>query len=209
MSILCDNTTPIAGKAGQTLTNDSALFDNIIDLSSLILKSDPLSDSSLNRNSIVQLTNGLNGLLGASDLTGFDTLKERFNQFPLTFTEIAAFALDESQDVDGLLDNLNNFQSGNGGGTLGSYVGYGSGSGDNGSGSGNTFQDASIGSLLGDLDFYFNLNLGASISAGACGEFANALLQLLGVFQLLDSLNTTLNMIKDLAPGIQGLQLLL
>ena len=208
MSILCDNTTPIAGKAGQTLTNDSALFDNIIDLSSLILKSDPLSDSSLNRNSIVQLTNGLNGLLGASDLTGFDTLKERFDQFPLTFTEIAAFALDESQDVDGLLDNLNNFQSGNGGGTggtggtLGPYVGYGSGSGDNGSGSGsgNTFQDASIGSLLGDLDFYFNLNLGASISAGACGEFANALLQLLGVFQLLDSLNTTLAKIKDLDP---------
>ena len=63
MSIECDNTTPIAGKAGSTLGNDSALFDNLIDVSSLIDDTDPFGGSGLNRNSIIDLTNGLNGLL--------------------------------------------------------------------------------------------------------------------------------------------------
>lgn len=215
MSIECDNTTPIAGKAGSTLGNDSALFDNLIDVSSLIDDTDPFGGSGLNRNSIIDLTNGLNGLLGASDLTGFDTLKKRFDQFPLTFTEIAAFAINNNENVDDLLNGLNNFQEGNGGkntgsgggNTLGPYVGYSSKDGGLDGSNSNLLTDAFLGGLLGDLDFYYNQNLGASISAGTCGAFGNALMQLLGVFQLLDTLNATLAKIKDLDPKKLAIQL--
>ena len=216
MSIECDNTTPLAGKAGSTLGNDSALFDNLIDISSLIDDTDPFGSAGLNRNSIIDLTNGLNGLLGASDLTGFDTLKERFDQFPLTFTEIAAFAINNNENVDDLLNGLNNFQNGNGGrndgtdGTgsqLGPYVGYSSKDGGSDGSNSNQFSDAFLGGLLGDLDFYYNQNLGASINAGTCGAFGNALMQLLGVFTLLDTLNATLAKITDLDPKKLAIQL--
>jgi hypothetical protein len=217
MSIECDNTTPLAGKAGQTLGNDDALFNNIIDLSSLIDTSDPFDNSGLNRGAIVDLTNGLNGLLGSSDLSGFDTLKERYDQFPLTYTEIAAFAINNNEDVNGLLEGLNNFQNGNGGkntgdgsgSTLGPYVGYSSRNGGLDGSNTNQLSDAFVGGLLGDLDFYYNENLGASISAGACGEFGNALLKLLGVFTLLDTLDVTLAKlnIKDLDPKKLAIQL--
>lgn len=209
MSIECDNTTPLAGKAGSTLGNDSALFDNLIDVSSLIDDTDPFGSAGLNRNSIIDLTNGLNGLLGASDLTGFDTLKERFDQFPLTFTEIAAFAINNNENVDDLLNGLNNFQEGNGGGgnTLGPYVGYSSKDGGIDGTNSNQFSDAFLGGLLGDLDFYYNQNLGASINAGTCGAFGNALMQLLGVFTLLDTLNATLAKITDLDPKKLAIQL--
>jgi uncharacterized protein YcbK (DUF882 family) len=215
MSIECDNTTPLAGKAGSTLGNDSALFDNLIDVSSLIDDSDPFGSAGLNRNAIIDLTNGLNGLLGASDLTGFDTLKERFDQFPLTFTEIAAFAINNNENVNDLLNGLNNFQEGNGGkntgsgggNTLGPYVGYSSKDGGLDGANSNQLTDAFIGGLLGDLDFYYNQNLGASISAGTCGAFGNALMQLLGVFQLLDTLNATLAKIQDLDPKKLAIQL--
>ena len=217
MSIECDNTTPLAGKAGQTLGNNDALFNNIVDLSSLIDDSDPFSNTGLNRGAIIDLTNGLNGLLGASDLSGFDTLKERYDQFPLTYTEIAAFAINNNEDANALLNGLNNFQEGNGGkntgsgggNTLGPYVGYSSRDGGLDGANANQLSDAFIGGLLGDLDFYYNQNLGASISAGACGEFGNAILKLLGVFTLLDTLDATLAKlnIKDLDPKKLAIQL--
>ena len=217
MSIECDNTTPLAGKAGQTLGNNDALFNNIVDLSSLIDDSDPFSNTGLNRGAIIDLTNGLNGLLGASDLSGFDTLKERYDQFPLTYTEIAAFAINNNEDANALLDGLNNFQEGNGGkntgsgggNTVGPYVGYSPRNGGLDGSNANQLSDAFIGGLLGDLNFYYNQNLGASISAGACGEFGNAILKLLGVFTLLDTLDATLAKlnIKDLDPKKLAIQL--
>lgn len=217
MSIQCDNTTPLIAKSGSTLTPDSDLFDNIIDLGSLILDDDPFDNESLDRNSIVKLTNGLNGLLGSSDLTGFDTLKDRYGQFPLTYTEIADFALSENQNVDELnsaLEGLQAYGMTTDRLALGQFVGYGKdGSDANGAGGDSSnvvrVDDAKVASLLSDLDFYYNSNLGASISAGVCGEFGNALLKLLAVFQLLDTLNAKLAglNLKDLDPRKLAIQL--
>jgi len=163
MSIQCDNTTPLASKAG-TLTVGDAVFDSIFDLSSLITD-DPLSQ--LDRASVVSITDTLNNILGSEDLQAYPTLGDRFSQFPLTYTEIADYMLTNNVTVDIL-------------GELSAYsVPVG--------------PSSSVTGLLDDLDFHFNQNLGKTISEGMCGQFANALTDLAAAFSLLNSVVDKLN----------------
>ena len=159
MSIQCDNTTPIASKAG-SLTVDSGVFDNIIDLSSLITTTDPLDR--LNRSTIVGLTDLTNSVLNVEDLSGFPTLSNRFGQTPLTYTEIAAYVLDNNVDASNLLNEFKNYNNVNG-------------------------PSATITTFFDELDFFYNQNFGKTISEGACGEFANALTELAAAFTLLNT----------------------
>ena len=163
MSIQCDNTTPIASKAG-SLTVGDAVFDSIFDLSSLITN-DPLSQ--LDRGSVVSITDALNNVLGSEDLQAYPTLSERYSQFPLTYTEIADYMLTNNVTVD-ILGELQAYS-----------VPVGASS--------------SITGLLDDLDFHYNQNFGKTISEGLCGQFANALLDLAAAFSLLNSVVDKLN----------------
>lgn len=165
MSIQCDNTTPIAGKAGM-LDASSVAFDSIIDLSSLInFSNDPLNN--LDRDKIVSITNTLNNTVLFNEgkegrLDNFPTLSSRYEQFPLTYTEIAAYMLENNVDVDKIQSELNTYDN----------VGAVS---------------TSVNDLLDELDFYYNDNFGKTISEGQCGQFANALLDLAAAFTLLNT----------------------
>ncbi len=164
MSIECDNTTPLAGKAG-TLTLDNSVFDSIFDLSTLIDTNDPLDR--IDRASVVSITDTLNNVLESEELTDYPTLGNRYSQFPLTYTEVADYMLTNNVNVD-ILQELQAYSAPIG-------------------------PSATITGLFDDLDFHYEQNLGKTISEGLCGQFANALTDLAAAFSLLNSVVDKLN----------------
>ena len=179
MSIQCDNTTAIAsGFSSMSVPIGGGIGDGLIDLSALLAEADPLDSVQIDRKTAVAITDGLNNLvLATTNLDAFPTLKERFGQFPLTYTEVAGYMLDNNVNGDNVLDSISKYDS-----TLGPEV--------------------TLTNTLSDLDLFYNLNYGASISGGLCGAFGNTLLELIGLFTLIDATATKLaNLdIKNLDP---------
>jgi hypothetical protein len=164
MSIECNNTTPLSSRVSE-LTAPTTF----VDLGPLLSSTDPLSD--VNRRDIIEVTDRLNTVLPFLDLSNVETLSDRFGQFPLTYTEIADWTLNNSVDVPALKSALNAFTVVAG-------------------------PDVNVSNALEELDFYYNANLGKSISEGLCGKFGNALTELIGLFSLIDSTIAKLNSLK-------------
>ena len=182
MSIECNNTTPAASRFSNLTV---PIAGSSIDLSALIAQPDPL-DQVTNRAQVISLTDKLNSVLDQEDLSAYPTLKERYDQFPLTYTEIASYVIDNRVNTSDVLDAINNY----GGGSNGS------------GGTGLPGNNVVVNSTFSGLDFHYETNLGKTISEGLCGAFGNTLAELLAIFTLLDSTLTKLNGLKlnDLDP---------
>lgn len=173
MSIQCDNTTPIVSKLSELTTPTGT-----IDLSALLAQPDPLDSPAIDRGTAIRITDGLNNqVLSTADLSNFPTLKERYGQFPLTYTEVAGYMIDNNADGFNILNSINRYDS-----TLGPEV---------------VLTDA-----LSGLDLYYATNYGKSISEGLCGSFGNTLMELFALFSLIDATTAKLaNLdIKNLDP---------
>ena len=89
MSAICENTTPLASRFDSSILGiDSGAFSDIIDLTKL---TDNNPVERVNRQALVDVTKKTNAILGALDLSDYDTLRDRFDQAPLTFVDIADF----------------------------------------------------------------------------------------------------------------------
>ena len=171
MSIECNNTTPIASNATAITAPIGA-----IDFSALIAQPDPLEQ--VDRATIVDITDRLNKSLSTMDLSGYPTLKDRFEQFPITYTEIADYALNNNVDTSAILTELKGYSVAM------------------------TQLPVTITDTLDDLDFYYEANLGKTISEGLCGTFGAILTELFAAFTLIDSTVQKLNALNlsDLDP---------
>ena len=111
MSIECNNTTPAASRFSNLTV---PIAGSSIDLSALIAQPDPL-DQVANRAQVISLTDKLNSVLDQEDLSAYPTLKERYDQFPLTYTEIASYVIDNRVNTSDVLDAINNYGGGSNG----------------------------------------------------------------------------------------------
>lgn len=97
MSIECNNTTPIASKGSAALTLTSAALNDILDVATLVDLSDPLD--SLNRASVMNITNALANIAEQTDLSAYATLNARVAIGAPSYTEIADFLLSNNSNV--------------------------------------------------------------------------------------------------------------
>lgn len=143
MSTICDNTTPLGSKnADETLNvTSSALADAILDLSTLANTTNPLD--SVDRNAIINLTNGINNVLINTPLDDFPSLANKVAQDGrITPTDIAQFTLDNNTDVTELQKVLDDYNTGlptsssTTDTNIGSTTGTGTGDGATGTGTG-------------------------------------------------------------------------
>ena len=102
MSIECTNTTPISG---QTTALTAPV--GTIDFSALIAQPDPLDQ--VDRPTIVEITDKLNALLDVENLSEYPTLQNRYDQFPLTYTEIADYVLTNNVNTFDVLAAINKY----------------------------------------------------------------------------------------------------
>ena len=161
MSIECNNTTPFSSRFdSDALTPSSTVFADLIDFNTLIDQENPLDK--VDRDSVVSITNKLNDILAQEVLDAFPTLQNKFNQFPLTFTEIADFALTNSVDTVAIIDALNQYTP---------QIGL----------------NNTLTNLFSDLDFFYEDNLGQTIAGGQCAAFGNILTGLSTLFSLIDT----------------------
>ena len=174
MTALCESETPLASKFDSTLlTSSSQVFKEIDDYTRLVdLNANPIEQ--LDRQTVVDLTNKTNLMLDTVDLSSYNTLRDRIEQAPLTFVEVADFVVSNNLDI-GTINN-----------DVGLYVPGASTS-------------APVDSYLNDLDYYLNVNLGKSISSGLCGAFANIFATLGGIFTLINTAQELIADIKNLA----------
>jgi hypothetical protein len=172
MSIECNNTTPLASKASAL----TAPIGGAIDFSALIAQPDPLEQ--VDRVTIVDITDRLNNSLSTMNLSGYPTLRDRLEQFPLTYTEIADYVLNNNVDTSAILTELQGYSV--------AMIEL----------------PVTIAETLDDLDFYYETNLGKTISEGLCGTFGNILTELFAAFTLIDSTVAKLNALNlnDLDP---------
>ena len=174
MSTVCENTTPLASRFDSSILSlDSGAFSDIIDITKL---ADTNPVEKVNRQSLVDVTKKTNAILGGLDLSNYDTLKDRYEQAPLTFVDIADFVVDNNYSITDLDDDIKNY---------------------------NPFNPTEVvpvpvDSYLTDLDYHLNKNLGKSISAGMCGAFANVFGQLTALFILIDTASELMGDIKNL-----------
>ena len=161
MSIECNNTTPLVSKFSDLTTKTG----QVIDLSALTSQSDPLDR--VDRATVIDITNRLNVIL--DDGTGnlaldklYYTLYDRFSQAPITFTEIAAFALANNANTSDIQAALSGYSTSDGPSSI-------------------------VDDFLKALDFYFAINLGLAITAGICGQYQKILDILSAGFTLLDN----------------------
>ena len=173
MTALCESETPLASKFDSTLlTSSSQVFKEIDDYTRLVdLNANPIEQ--LDRQTVVDLTNKTNFMLDTVDLSSYNTLRDRIEQAPLTFVEVADFVVSNNLDI-GTINN-----------DVGLYVPGASTS-------------APVDSYLNDLDYYLNVNLGKSISSGLCGAFANIFATLGGLFTLISTAQELIADIKNL-----------
>mgnify|MGYP003627592721 FL=1 len=185
MSIECNNTTPLAsGFSSSALTTSSASLNGLIDFSSLIDQTNPLDNLNIDRQSVVTITQKLNVFMSQDSLqtiasSAYPTLAAKFNQFPITYTEIADFILTNSVDTVSVISTLDQYRP-----NISDAVGDSSS------------LSSGMQNLLSDLDFYYNSNFGASISEGLCGQFGKIFDTLTGLFSLI---NTASALIADIA----------
>ena len=187
MSIECNNTTPlVSGFSSSALTTSSASLNGLIDFSSLIDQTNPLDNLNIDRQSVVTITQKLNVFMSQDSLqtiasSAYPTLAAKFNQFPITYTEIADFILTNSVDTVSVISTLDQYRP-----NISDAVGDSSSSS----------LSSGMQNLLSDLDFYYNSNFGASISEGLCGQFGKIFDTLTGLFSLIDTANA---LIADIA----------
>ena len=153
--------------SGHTSVLTNPIVD--IDFSALLTQTDPL-ELAADRQTIIDITDQLNNILDVSDLSGYPTLDARFKQFPLTYTEVADYIITNNINTVNVLSAING------------YTG--------------TLNNAVLIETLDDLDFFYEANLGKSISEGLCGSFGNTLMELMGLFSLIDSTIAKLNGLK-------------
>jgi uncharacterized protein YcbK (DUF882 family) len=174
MSAICENTTPLASRFDSSILRlDSGAFSDIIDITKL---ADTNPVEKVNRQSLVDVTKKTNAILGGLDLSNYDTLRDRYEQAPLSFVDIADFVVDNNYSITDLDDDIKNY---------------------------NPFNPTEVvpvpvDSYLTDLDYHLNKNLGKSISAGMCGAFANVFGQLTALFILIDTASELMGDIKNL-----------
>ena len=177
MSIECNNTTPFASRFDSSaLTPASAVFTEITDFGSFIDQSDPLQF--VNRADVVSITTSLNRILPQEDLSDFPTIQKKIEVFPITFTEIADYALANSIDTAIIAEQLAQFSSPGFNNTLNGF--------------------------LDGLDFHLDLNIGKSLSDGTCGAFLDIITTISGIFSMIDTAKKTLSdvqaFLEDLDP---------
>jgi uncharacterized protein YcbK (DUF882 family) len=173
MTIGCDTSTPLTSRFDiQVLRPDSAIFDTLFDPTALISQSNPLDR--VDRQSVVDLTNRLNVLLGLTDLTPYPTLKNRFDQFPITYVETADFILTNQIDTGAVYPVIRDYNP-------------------------SISMPVILDGFLGDFDFHLDANIGNTIAGGLCGQFGNIFQKLLGIFTLIDTAKGLIDDIKNLA----------
>lgn len=161
MTIGCDSSTPLTSRFDvQVLTPNSPIFDTLFDPTSLINQSNPLDR--VDRQSVVDLTNRLNILLGLVDLGPYPTLQNRFSQFPITYVETADFILANQTNTDTLYPVIRDYNPA-------------------------IAMPVIISGFLSDFDFHLDTNMGNTIAGGLCGQFGNVFEKLLGIFTLIDT----------------------
>jgi len=155
MTIGCDSSTPLTSRFDvQVLTPNSPIFDTLFDPTSLINQSNPLDR--VDRQSVVDLTNRLNILLGLVDLGPYPTLQNRFSQFPITYVETADFILANQTNTDTLYPVIRDYNPA-------------------------IAMPVIISGFLSDFDFHLDTNMGNTIAGGLCGQFGNVFEKLLGI----------------------------
>ena len=173
MTIGCDSSTPLTSRFDvQVLKPNSDVFDRLFDPTSLIDLSNPLD--SLDRQSVVDLTNALNIFLNDIDLTPYPVLENRFNQFPITYVESADFILANQVDTGTLYPAIRDYNPA-------------------------IPMPVVLSSFLSDFDFHLDANIGNTIAGGLCGQFGNIFQKLLGIFTLIDTAKGLIEDIKNLA----------
>jgi len=104
----CDSSTPLSSRFdAQVLRPDSAIFDKLFDTAGLIEQGNPLDK--VDRQSVINVTNRLNDLLSDMNLDAYPVLKKRFGQFPITYVEVADFALADNTDLDKTYSDMQAF----------------------------------------------------------------------------------------------------
>ena len=167
MSIECNNTTPIASRFSDLVVQPG----QIIDLSAIISQTDPLDQVS-NRSAVIDVTNRLNVILGIAGLSDkYPTLYNRFDQAPITYTEVADFVLQNNINTFPITTALSKYNKSSGPSSV-------------------------LDSFLSDIDFHFNANLGIAITAGLCGQYQKILDILSAGLTLLDNTLTDLAGLK-------------
>ena len=113
MSIECNNTTPLGSRAGEELldANSAALINAIIDLASLAEEDNPLSE--LDRNTVLDVTNGLNNILENTPLDGLNSLQAKLeeNGGKLSPTDVAEFALNTNTDLTKIKEAVDDYNT--------------------------------------------------------------------------------------------------
>jgi len=174
MSAVCENTTPLASRFDSSILGvDSGAFSDIIDLTKLT-DSNPVDQ--VNRQSLVNVTRKTNAILDAINLNNYSTLKDRYEQAPLSFVDIADFVVNNNYSITDLDNDVNNYNPFNP----------------------DEVVPVPVDSYLTDLDYHLNKNLGQSISSGMCGAFANVFGQLTALFILIDTASELMDDIKNL-----------
>jgi hypothetical protein len=125
----------------------------------------------VNRENVVAITNKLNNIFVDADLSSFPTIQSKFQAFPITFAEVADYALTNSVDTDFILTEVNSFQP---------QIGF----------------NNNLTQFLDGFDFHLDLNIGKSISEGTCAKFGNILATISGIFDMIDTAKATLDEIN-------------
>ena len=173
MSIGCDTSTPLSSRFdAQVLRADSAIFDTLFDASSMLTQTNPLDR--VDRQTAIDMTNSLNSALSNMDMTNYPTLSARVNQFPITYVEVADFIYGNNTDTTTLYPIIRDYNP-------------------------QLLLPVPFDDFLSDLDFYFDVNLGKTISGGLCGQFGNIFTKILGLFTLIDTAKALIDDIKNLS----------
>ena len=173
MSIGCDTSTPLSSRFdAQVLRADSAIFDTLFDASSMLTQTNPLDR--VDRQTAIDMTNGLNSALSNMDMTNYPTLSARVNQFPITYVEVADFIYGNNTDTTTLYPIIRDYNP-------------------------QLLLPVPFDDFLSDLDLYFDANLGKTISGGVCGQFGNIFTKILGLFTLIDTAKALIDDIKNLS----------
>ena len=139
----CDSSTPLSSRFdAQVLRPDSAIFDKLFDTSGLIEQGNPLDK--VDRQSVINVTNRLNDLLSDMNLDAYPVLKKRFGQFPITYVEVADFALADNTDLDKTYSDMQNFDPSGGDGTS-TDAASGTGTGASGTGGSSVGETGPVG----------------------------------------------------------------
>lgn len=157
--------------------------DGLLNFTDLILKQEnPLAgfDSGKLTSTAGNLTRGLRKI----NLTPYPFLKQRFEQSPILYTEVADFLNQSSLNTDDLAEELGEFQTFTNSGPVNLPV-----------------QPANVPSgmkkILSQLEFYYAANLANSVSGGFCSSFPNVFGKITALISLIQLGQDLLAKLKD------------